>query len=331
MNPVNLRNPNRKATGVRVRSSVGAQAMRDETISPVRILVVGDDPSLQRTIVNYLRENSLHAFPACSLEEAARLFAQREPDLVIFNRWLRQEDGLGLLRNFRLQPHIPVIVTAGDAHDEIERIVALELGADDCMSASLSLRELLARIRAVLRRYQAKRNTLCHNCPPRGLYRFGGWELNLRTRRLTNAAGRPVALTKGEYTLLIALLEASGRPVSREYLLRATRLHEDIFDRSIDVQVLRLRRKLEVDQDASRLIETERGVGYVFAIPVERIPRSIAADMATELQRPWDEGKTKTIIDHDGPARGQSETLAGGAGDGLAARSRRVVGQPCLR
>jgi len=104
----------------------------------------------------------------------------------------------------------------------------------------------------------------------RGGYKFGGWRLDRRSRRLIDPRERPVTLSKSEYALLVAFLEAPERPLSREYLLQATRLHEDIFDRSIDVQVLRLRRKLEADPKAPRVIKTERGVGYVFAIPVLR-------------------------------------------------------------
>ena len=105
----------------------------------------------------------------------------------------------------------------------------------------------------------------------RGRSRFGNWHLDRRNRRLSDSSGRPVSLTKGEYALLVAFLDAPQRPLSREHLLQATRIHEDISDRSIDVQVLRLRRKLECDSSAPRVIVTERGVGYVFALPVETL------------------------------------------------------------
>jgi two-component system, OmpR family, response regulator len=107
--------------------------------------------------------------------------------------------------------------------------------------------------------------------PERGRYRFGGWQLDRRNRRLYDPNGSQVALTKGEYALLTAFLDAPQRPLSREHLLQATRVHEDIFDRSIDVQILRLRRKLELDPSAPQVIRTERGVGYTFALPVERL------------------------------------------------------------
>jgi DNA-binding response OmpR family regulator len=105
--------------------------------------------------------------------------------------------------------------------------------------------------------------------PERGGYRFDGWQLERRGRRLLDRNGAPVPLSKGEYGLLLAFLEAPQRPLTREHLLQATRIHDDIFDRSIDVQILRLRRKLEIDPGAPRLIQTERGVGYIFALTVE--------------------------------------------------------------
>ena len=105
----------------------------------------------------------------------------------------------------------------------------------------------------------------------RGRCKFGGWQLDRRTRRLTDPHGAPIALTKGEYALLTAFLDAPQRPLSREHLLQATRVHEDAFDRSIDVQVLRLRRKLEVDPSSPRAIQTERGVGYRFSVTVQKV------------------------------------------------------------
>ena len=104
----------------------------------------------------------------------------------------------------------------------------------------------------------------------RGGYRFNGWRLERRRRRLVDPNEKSIPLSKREYALLLAFLETPGRPLARERLLRATRVHEDIFDRSIDVQILRLRRKLETDTNAPRMIQTERGFGYVFALPVER-------------------------------------------------------------
>jgi two-component system OmpR family response regulator len=127
---------------------------------------------------------------------------------------------------------------------------------------------LLARIRAIFRRCDMARSA-AKRSPERGGFRFAGWKLNRRTRRLVAPNGEVVPITKGEYALLIAFLSAPQRPLSREQLLQATRIHEDVYDRSIDVQVLRLRRKLEIDPAMPRFIRTERGVGYAFAMPVE--------------------------------------------------------------
>jgi len=246
------------------------QDMNDETGQSIRILVVDDDPAMQRMIVNYLQEHDMQAAVASGQQEVIEQFAQNEPSLVILDLRLGQEDGLDLLREIRSRSDIPVIIATGHRRDEIDRVVGLELGADDYVTKPFSLRELLARVRAVLRRREAGRN-LPQRDPARGRCRFGGWQLDRRSRRLTDPEGTPVALTKGEYALLLAFLEAPQRPLTREHLLQATRVHEDIFDRSIDVQILRLRRKLEPDPNAPRVIQTERGIGYVFALSVEQL------------------------------------------------------------
>jgi DNA-binding response OmpR family regulator len=193
-----------------------------------------------------------------------------EINLVILDLRLGSEDGLDLLREVRLNSDVPVIIITGHRRDDIDRVVGLELGADDYLTKPFNLRELLARVRAILRRFDAGRAAPPRD-PERGRFRFSGWQLDRRARQLTDPAGVPVALTKGEYAMLLAFLEAPQRPLSREQLLQATRVHEDVFDRSIDVQILRLRRKLERDPRAPRVIQTERGVGYVFAVPVERV------------------------------------------------------------
>jgi two-component system, OmpR family, response regulator len=231
-------------------------------------LVVEDDRTLRQLVVNYLEDHDIRAVSASGREEVASLLAREEPSLVILDLRLGQEDGLDLLREIRSHSDVPVIITTGHRRDEIDRVVGLELGADDYITKPFGLRELLARIRAVLRRREAGQ-VAAQRDPERGRCRFGGWQLDRRSRRLSDSSGNPVALTKGEYALLLAFLDAPQRPLSREHLLQATRIHEDVFDRSIDVQVLRLRRKLETDPSAPSIIQTERGVGYVFALAVE--------------------------------------------------------------
>src|SRR5689334_7055497 len=218
--------------------------MNDDTNLTARILVVDDDPLMKQMVVNYLEEHNMRAFSAPRGEEMTRHLEEDDPSLIILDLRLGQEDGLDMLREIRSHSDVPVIITTGHRPDEIDRIVGLELGADDYIVKPFSLRELLARVRAVLRRQEMGRVARAHE-PERGGYRFDGWQLERRNRRLLDPNGTPVALSKGEYALLLAFLEAPQRPLSRENLLQATRIHEDIFDRSIDVQVLRLRRKLE--------------------------------------------------------------------------------------
>jgi two-component system OmpR family response regulator len=237
---------------------------------PTRVLIVDDDPSMQRMLADYLEQHNMRVISAPHRQEVLRQFAVAEPNVVVLDLRLGQEDGLDLLREIRSRSDVPVIITTGHRRDEIDRVVGLELGADDYLTKPFGLRELLARIRAVLRRQETGRGTVQRDADQRRC-RFGGWTLDRRARRLTDPNGAAVALTKGEYALLNAFLDAPQRPLSREHLLQATRIHEDVFDRSIDVQILRLRRKLEADPTAPRIIRTERGVGYVFVLPVEHL------------------------------------------------------------
>ncbi|HYZ33946.1 MAG TPA: response regulator [Crenalkalicoccus sp.] len=234
-----------------------------------RVLVVDDDPAIRRLVTDYLTRHGIHATAAAGRQDLERTFAADEPGLVLLDLHLGREDGLDLLRTIRSRSDIPVIIMTGHRRDEVDRVVGLELGADDYITKPFGLRELLARVRAVLRRMDG-----AGPAPRRGNRRdvvgFGGWVLDQRARRLADPGGTEVSLTKGEYALLAAFLDAPGRPLTREHLLQATRMHEDVFDRSIDVQVLRLRRKLETDPNQPQIIRTERGVGYMFALSVER-------------------------------------------------------------
>lgn len=232
------------------------------------VVVVDDDPTLRQMVIKYLEEHNIPTRAACNRSELNHHLEAGRPSLIILDLHLGQDDGLDVLREIRSHSDVPVIITTGHRPDEIDRIVGLELGADDYIIKPFSLRELLARVRAVLRRQEMGRAARARD-PERGGYRFNGWKLERRGRKLIDPSEAEVPLSKGEYTLLLAFLEAPQRPLTREHLLQATRIHEDIFDRSIDVQVLRLRRKLEVDPSAPRVIQTERGVGYVFAVPVD--------------------------------------------------------------
>ena len=251
-------------------TSSNDMGLRDSGGRQVCVLVVEDDAALQRMIVNYFGENNIRTLVACGRQQMVRQLGGTEVNLVILDLRLGQEDGLDLLREVRSSSDVPVIIITGHRRDDIDRVVGLELGADDYLTKPFNLRELLARVRAVLRRFDSGRTAPARDAG-RGRFRFCGWQLDCRTRRLTDPDGAAVTLTKGEYALLLAFLDAPQRPLSREHLLQATRVHEDVFDRSIDVQILRLRRKLERDPSAPRVIQTERGIGYVFAVAVERV------------------------------------------------------------
>jgi len=253
-----------------VETSSGYLGSRGSGDRQVCVLLVEDDPALQRMIVSYFGENNIRTLVATGRQEMVRQLGTAEVNLMVLDLRLGQEDGLDLLREVRSSSDVPVIIVTGHRRDDIDRVVGLELGADDYLTKPFNLRELLARVRAVLRRFDTGHAAPARDAE-RGRYRFSGWQLDRRTRRLTDPQGVMVTLTKGEYSLLVAFLDAPQRPLSREHLLQATHVHEDVFDRSIDVQILRLRRKLERDPNAPRVIQTERGVGYVFAVPVERV------------------------------------------------------------
>jgi two-component system OmpR family response regulator len=241
----------------------------DNSRKAYHVLVVDDDPAMRRMVTSYFAEHDVSVTAATGRLELNRQLAESVPSLIILDLRLGREDGLDLLREIRSSSDVPVIITTGHRLEEIDRVVGLELGADDYVTKPFGLRELLARVRAVLRRQELNGLARVRE-PQRGGYRFAGWRLDCLSHRLVSPDGASVPLTKGEYALLVAFLEAPQRPLGREQLLQATRVQEDIFDRSIDVQVLRLRRKLETDASTPRIIRTERGVGYVFAVPVER-------------------------------------------------------------
>ena len=238
-----------------------------ETIQP-HILVVDDDPQIRELLEEYLAENALRVSLAASGKEMLGILADEAVDLVVLDLRLAGEDGMALARSLRDTSAIPIVMLTG-VRDEADRVMGLELGADDYVTKPFSPRELLARIRTVLRRTKSAALGHARQNEIRA-YRFAEFELNLRTRRLKRGDGKAIGLTNGEFNLLAALLAAPQRILTRDQILESSRVYDnEVYDRSIDVQVLRLRRKIELDPSRPRFIVTERGVGYTFNSPVE--------------------------------------------------------------
>ena len=238
-----------------------------ETIQP-HVLVVDDDPQIRELLTDYLTSNELRVTVAANGQQMSSTLADEAIDLVVLDLRLAGEDGMAIARSLRDQSAIPIVMLTG-VKDEADRVMGLELGADDYLTKPFSPRELLARIRTVLRRTKSTALKQARQQEVRA-YRFSDFELNLRTRRLKRRDSSPIELTNKEFNLLAALVSAPQRILTRDQLLEASRVYDnEVYDRSIDVQVLRLRRKIEEDPSQPRFIVTERGVGYTFNSPVE--------------------------------------------------------------
>jgi two-component system OmpR family response regulator len=237
------------------------------TIKP-HILAVDDDPSIRELVSEYLGENDLRVTAVATGNELDAILARDTIDLVVLDVRLHGEDGMQIAHRLREKSAIPILMLTGRV-EEADRVMGLELGADDYLTKPFSPRELLARIRALLRRSKAQASVADALTKVRA-YRFGSWELNIGLRKLKSADGGVVELTNGEFSLLTAFLSAPKRVLTREQLLDLSRLHNaEVYDRSIDVQILRLRRKIEADSAHPQFIRTERGAGYCFDAAVE--------------------------------------------------------------
>jgi two-component system, OmpR family, response regulator len=246
--------------------------MHDNPPPPAaHVLAVDDDPMVRQMITDYLGDYEMRVTAVATGREMADVLARESIDLLVLDLRLPGEDGLQIARQLRERSaSLPIIILTA-RKDEADRVMSLELGADDYLTKPFSPRELLARIRALLRRSRLQESPSDALAKVR-LYRFAGWELNVRLRRLASPAGDDVAISNGEFNLLVAFLSAPQRVLAREQLLDLTRVHNaEVFDRSIDVQVGRLRRKIEPDDDSPRLIITERGAGYRLAVSVETV------------------------------------------------------------
>ncbi len=249
------------------------------------ILIVDDDREIRELLCRFLIHHGLRASAAADGREMKKALAERAIDLVVLDVMLPGEDGLSLCRGLRASADTPVIMLTAMG-EEVDRIIGLEMGADDYLAKPFSPRELLARIKAVLRRAPAVGASGTGGPAMRGpgsraghpteagegsrVFRFAGWRLDLDSRELISPAGELVALSGGEFALLAAFATHPQRVLSRDQLLDLARGRDaQPFDRAIDVQVSRLRRKIEPDPHEPTLIKTVRGGGYLFSPAVE--------------------------------------------------------------
>ena len=232
------------------------------------VLVVDDDREIRDLLARFLSTHGYRVTAAADGRAMRKALADWRIDLVVLDLMLPGEDGLALCRRLRGQSDVPVIMLTAMGED-IDRIIGLEIGADDYVPKPFNPRELVARIKAVLRR----RGAAPRPADPSGesVLRFAGWRVDAAARRIAAPDGAIVELTSGEFDLLLAFAEHPQRVLSREQLLDLTRGRDAApFDRSIDVQVSRLRRKIEAEPGRPKLIKTVRGGGYVFTPAVER-------------------------------------------------------------
>ncbi len=244
-------------------------------MASLHIAVVDDEPDITRLLGHYLTAQGFRVSELGSGAALMALLAADPPGLVLLDIGLPGEDGFVIARQLREHWHCGLIIVSGRG-DAVDKVVGLEIGADDYVTKPFDLRELLARIKAVARRL-GNTDTMPGQLLPmapaeRVRWRFEGYELDLAARRLTDGQGREVALTSGEFDLLCALVRHSGRVLSRDFLLDATRGRDGgPFDRTIDVLVARLRKKLEADPQAPQLIKSVRGAGYILVSRVNAI------------------------------------------------------------
>jgi DNA-binding response OmpR family regulator len=239
-------------------------------VSSAHIAVLDDEPEITHLIARYL---GAQGFRVSELHDAAALWALLRADapaLVLLDLGLPGEDGFAIARQLREHHRVGLVIVSGRG-DAIDKVVGLEVGADDYVTKPFDLRELLARVKAVLRRLEAAPATPTAPGATEG-FRVGGWRIEVAARRVTDAAGTELALTGGEFDLLVTFCRHPARVLSRDFLLDATRGREaGPFDRTIDVQVGRLRRKLEAVAGDATLIKSVRGAGYLLAAPVDAL------------------------------------------------------------
>jgi two-component system OmpR family response regulator len=236
------------------------------TNEQAHILLVDDDRDIRASLSEYLRRRGFRTSVAADSREMDRVLATASPDLVVLDIMMPVEDGLSICRRLQESCQLPIILLTA-LTDSADRIVGLELGADDYVTKPFDPRELVARIRAVLRRSQMLPRRQQQS---RGRVRFDRWRFDFARKELVGDDDVAVRLSSGEHLLLVCLIEHAGMALTREQLLDLTRGREaQVFDRSIDNQISRLRRKVEADPKNPRIVVTQWGGGYVFAAEVE--------------------------------------------------------------
>lgn len=240
--------------------------MSDSTSEQPHILVVDDHRDIREPLRKYLEKNGLRVSEAADASAARSVLKSGAPDLIVLDIMMPGEDGLSLTRDLRAKGSVPIILLTAVAEDT-DRIIGLEMGADDYLTKPFNPRELLARIKAVLRR--------AHELPPERdtadaeRYQFESWTFDVARRELSAKDGVGVPLSTGEFQLLHALIKRPGVVLSRDQLLDLTRGRDAVvFDRSIDNAVSRLRKKIEVDASDPKIIKTHWGGGYSFVAAV---------------------------------------------------------------
>jgi two-component system OmpR family response regulator len=236
------------------------------TNDQAHILVVDDDRDIRSSLAEYLRLRGFRVSVAAGGKEMDRLLSTARPDLIVLDVMLPGEDGLSICRRLQESSQVPIILLTA-LTESADRIVGLELGADDYLTKPFDPRELAARIRSVLRRSQMLPSKQRQS---KGLVRFDRWRLDFARKELLRNDDVIVRLSSGEHLLLVSLIEHAGVALTREQLLDLTKGREaQVFDRSIDNQISRLRRKIEVDPKNPRIVVTQWGGGYLFAAEVE--------------------------------------------------------------
>ena len=238
-------------------------------MTSTHIAIVDDEPDITQLLAGYLTRQGFRVSALGSGHALIELMSADRPDLVLLDLGLPGEDGFAIARKLRERWQCGLIIVTGRG-DAVDKVVGLEIGADDYVTKPFDLRELLARIKAVLRRLAPPAEAAAAPQAPRERLCFDGWELDVAARRLLDRSGESVLLTGGEFDLLCLLAQHAGRVLSRDFLLEHTRGRDAApFDRTIDVQIGRLRRKLGDDADDPRIIKSVRGVGYVLTPRVD--------------------------------------------------------------